>query len=148
MNNLGLRWEQISYKDNAHVLELVEGKIGAPLGIMAVLNEECMLPKGTDNNMLGKLKKICGNHQSFSVNPRVQTDFIVAHYAGKVSYNVNGFVEKNRDTLPNECRVLLSGSSNKILAEVHRTVLSLIAITYVGSESIFIIFNHVFKNDF
>jgi myosin-5 len=58
----GLRWEQISYADNAYVLDLVEGR----MGIMAILNEECMMPKGGDLQLLAKLKKSCAGHAAFS----------------------------------------------------------------------------------
>ena len=37
----GVPWSMIAYKDNKELLELFEGK----LGILGLLNEECMLPK-------------------------------------------------------------------------------------------------------
>ena len=119
----GLCWEHISYKDNATVLELIEGKLGVSLGIMAILNEECMLPKGSDANMLGKLKKTCGTHTAFFSDPKSlnRDDFTISHYAGRVSYNINGFVEKNKDTLANESRMLMTSSCNGIVAEVFAT---------------------------
>ena len=40
------------------------------------------------------------------------------HYAGKVSYTVNGFLDKNKDALPEDMRTLLSNSSNALLSKI------------------------------
>ena len=117
----GLEWEQISYKDNADILELIEGKVGKVVGLMAVLNEECLMPKGKDANLLGKLRKQCSSHSSFSYSlsgKQSKDEFCITHYAGKVAYNVNGFVERNRDTLANESRLMMMDSDNPILADI------------------------------
>lgn len=41
--------------------------------------------------------------------------FTVAHYAVDVEYEVEGFIDKNRDTVPDEQLALLQGSSNAFL---------------------------------
>ena len=41
-------------------------------------------------------------------------DFLIKHYAGDVVYNINGFIEKNRDTLFQDFKRLLYHSKNPI----------------------------------
>ena len=44
--------------------------------------------------------------------------FTIAHYAGKVAYSVAGFIDRNRDTLPEDMRMLLASSKNPLLARL------------------------------
>lgn len=110
----GLNWEMIAFEDNAQILDMIEGKGG----ILALLNEECQLPKGKDSAFLSKLKISCSPHPSFSINLLSQNEFIINHYAGKVNYNVNGFLERNKDTLPDDMCLLLINSKNKLLSNL------------------------------
>ena len=110
----GLNWEMIKFEDNAHILDMIEGKGG----ILSLLNEECLLPKGKDSAYLSKLKISCSSHPAFSINLRSQNEFIVSHYAGKVSYNVTGFLDRNKDTLPDDMCQLLINSKNKLLSNL------------------------------
>ena len=110
----GLNWELISFDDNAKILDMIEGKGG----ILGLLNEECLLPKGKDSAFLSKLKISCSSHPAFSTNLLSQNEFIVSHYAGKVSYNVNGFLDRNKDTLPDDMCHLLINSKNKLLSSL------------------------------
>lgn len=124
----GLKWEKISYTDNSSILQLIEGK---PVGVMAVLNEECVMPKGNDANLLAKLRKQFNAHDSFSFSlsgGQSKDQFCIAHYAGKVTYNIHGFTERNKDTLANEARLMMTESDNLILSEVFRYV------TYSSSQ--------------
>jgi hypothetical protein len=54
----GIQWTFIDFKDNSPVLELIEGR----MGIITVLNEECMLPKGGDTTFTSKLTTLHGDH--------------------------------------------------------------------------------------
>lgn len=76
----GLNWESIGFQDNADVLELLEGR----KGVIAILNEECLVPKGSDSNFLSKIKKECGTLQIFSVSHVHPDEFAIQHFAGKV----------------------------------------------------------------
>jgi myosin-5 len=44
-----------------------------------------------------------------------QNAFTIAHYAHDVTYDVDGFIEKNRDTVPDEQLKLLETSDNEFL---------------------------------
>uniref|UniRef100_A0A671L7U9 Unconventional myosin-Ib-like n=1 Tax=Sinocyclocheilus anshuiensis TaxID=1608454 RepID=A0A671L7U9_9TELE len=80
-------------------------------GILAMLDEECLRPGTvTDETFLDKLNTVCAEHQHFesrqSKNSKFLTDhslphncFRIQHYAGKVLYRVEGFVDKNNDLL-------------------------------------------------
>ena len=48
----GLKWRQVEYKDNQGVINLVEQK---RTGILALLDEECIIPKGTDKTFCAKV---------------------------------------------------------------------------------------------
>ena len=112
----GLEWELISYKDNSDVLDLLEGR----LGIMALLNEECLMPQGTDVKYLGKLSGSCSRHPCYGTSVYMAKDeFSIKHFAGRVQYNVTGFVERNRDALPSEMKSLMSMSTNDVLLQIY-----------------------------
>uniref|UniRef100_A0A3P9JDL1 Osteoclast-stimulating factor 1 n=1 Tax=Oryzias latipes TaxID=8090 RepID=A0A3P9JDL1_ORYLA len=63
--------------------------------------------EGADQTLLQKLQGQIGSHEHFS---SWNKGFIVHHYAGKVSYDVNGFCERNRDVLFNDIIELMQGS--------------------------------------
>nr|XP_030711924.1 unconventional myosin-Ib isoform X3 [Globicephala melas] len=76
-----------------------------------MLDEECLRPGTvTDETFLEKLNQVCATHQHFesrmSKCSRFLNDtslphscFRIQHYAGKVLYQVEGFVDKNNDLL-------------------------------------------------
>jgi myosin-5 len=79
----GLAWETIDYKDNNDVLELLESR----LGFIALLNEECLLPKGSNANFLNKITNAYNKNPLFSLSVQLSRDeFCIQHYAGKVCY--------------------------------------------------------------
>ena len=112
----GLEWELIGYKDNADVLDLLEGR----LGVMALLNEECLIPRGNDANFLTKMMQNVAKHPCIHVGGLdiKRDEFCVFHYAGKVTYSTSGFVELNRDAIPSELRQLMLTSTNKLLNKI------------------------------
>merc|ERR1719189_2434957 len=71
-----------------------------PMGLWAILEEESLFPKATDKSFEEKLKASLGKLPIF-LKPQSKTDknahFAISHYAGVVSYNVTGWLEKNKD---------------------------------------------------
>jgi myosin-5 len=99
-----IKWSFIEFYDNQPCIELIEGKIG----ILDLLDEECKMPKGSDltwcNKLYDKHLKPIGStsHNHFS-KPRMSSKaFLIHHFAEKVEYQVDGFLEKNRDTVLEE----------------------------------------------
>jgi myosin heavy subunit len=85
-----------------------------------LLDEESIFPKGTDESLLDKLHKTCSNHKFFEkpTDVSAKSCFAVRHYAGKVSYTINGFLDKNKDTLFNNIRAMLENSNNPFVKKL------------------------------
>ena len=88
-----------------------------PMGIWAILEEESLFPKATDKSFEEKLKASLGKLPVF-LKPQSKTDkhahFAISHYAGIVSYNVTGWLEKNKDPVNDsvvEVEILISNIS-------------------------------------
>ncbi|XP_032153321.1 unconventional myosin-Vc isoform X4 [Sapajus apella] len=89
-------WTLIDFYDNQPVIDLIEAK----MGILELLDEECLLPHGTDENWLQKLYNNFVNKNPLFEKPRMSnTSFVIQHFADKVEYKCEGFLEKNRDTV-------------------------------------------------
>jgi myosin-5 len=106
-----IEWSFIHFPDNQDCLDLIEGR---PNGILAMLDDECRLPKGSDDKLAGRLQKELGSHARFFVTKKMVAEkhFGVRHYAGEVAYNTFGFLEKNKDQLPREATNLFLSSSS------------------------------------
>ncbi|XP_028259817.1 unconventional myosin-If isoform X2 [Parambassis ranga] len=94
----GIKWTPIEYFNNKIVCDLIENK--NPPGIMSVLDDVCATMhakgEGADSTLLQKLQAAVGTHEHFN---SWNSGFVIHHYAGKVSYDINGFCERNRDVL-------------------------------------------------
>uniref|UniRef100_M4BA74 Myosin motor domain-containing protein n=1 Tax=Hyaloperonospora arabidopsidis (strain Emoy2) TaxID=559515 RepID=M4BA74_HYAAE len=55
---------------------------------------------------------------SASKMERVNHQFVVHHFAGRVCYNVEQFIEKNSDTLPADAGCILSSSRNEVVKAI------------------------------
>jgi myosin-5 len=112
-----IHWKFIEFSDNQPCIDVIEGK----LGVLALLDEESRLPAGTDASFLQKLYAQIVKPETKGVfkKPRFgNTAFTIAHYALDVTYEAEGFLEKNRDTVPDEHMTLLASTKNTFLREV------------------------------
>ncbi|MCJ1476848.1 Myosin type-2 heavy chain 1 [Lambiella insularis] len=109
-------WTFINFSDNQPCIDLIEGK----LGILSLLDEESRLPMGSDEQFVTKLHHIyAADKQRFYKKPRFgKSAFTVCHYATDVTYESDGFIEKNRDTVPDEQLEILRMTTNAFLGDV------------------------------
>jgi len=109
-------WTFIDFSDNQPCIDLIEGK----LGILSLLDEESRLPMGADDQFVTKLHHhFAADKHKFYKKPRFgQSSFTVCHYALDVTYESDGFIEKNRDTVPDEQMEVLRTSTNPFLIAV------------------------------
>uniref|UniRef100_A0A663NDQ8 Myosin VB n=1 Tax=Athene cunicularia TaxID=194338 RepID=A0A663NDQ8_ATHCN len=105
----GIPWTLIDFYDNQPCIDLIEAK----LGILDLLDEECKVPKGTDQNWVQKLYNQHTRSQHFQKPRTSNTSFIILHFADKVKYESEGFLEKNRDTVYEEQINILKASKVK-----------------------------------
>jgi len=112
----GIDWAMVDFgMDLAACIIMFE----KPMGIWAILEEESLFPKATDKSFEDKLKaQHLGKSPPFA-KPQSKTDknahFAIIHYAGTVSYNVTGWLEKNKDPVNDTVVDVLKRSSNELL---------------------------------
>ncbi|XP_076026052.1 myosin-IIIb [Genypterus blacodes] len=104
----------VEYEDNRPILDMFLQK---PMGLLSLLDEESRFPQATDQTLVDKFQDNL-RCKYFWIPKRVELCFGIQHYAGKVMYSVNGFLEKNRDTLPADIVVVLRTSENKLLQQL------------------------------
>ncbi|XP_042351955.1 unconventional myosin-Vc isoform X2 [Plectropomus leopardus] len=109
-------WTLIDFYDNQPVIDLIEAK----MGILDLLDEECLFPQGTDQSWLQKLFNYLHANPLFE-KPRLSNDaFVIQHFADKVEYQCRGFLEKNRDALYDELVDTMRVSKFPFLANFFR----------------------------
>ncbi|CAM9632006.1 unnamed protein product [Ectocarpus sp. 6 AP-2014] len=115
----GIPWSHIDFQDNAAVLGMIEEP---RRGLLSLLDEECMLPQGTDEAYASKAIKAYKDHENFGKDRfATKLEFTVHHYAGRVVYNTGGFVEKNKDQLQSDLVQMLSQSTNGVLGSCFKS---------------------------
>uniref|UniRef100_A0A0D3FRP1 Myosin motor domain-containing protein n=1 Tax=Oryza barthii TaxID=65489 RepID=A0A0D3FRP1_9ORYZ len=123
-------WSYIQFVDNQEILDLIEKKPG---GIIALLDETCMLRNSTHETFAEKLYQKFKDNPHFSKPKFSRSDFTIHHYAGNVAesgyleswclygitrlcivmhvtYQTDLFLDKNIDYAVNEHQILLNAS--------------------------------------
>ncbi|KAF2806649.1 uncharacterized protein BDZ99DRAFT_573394 [Mytilinidion resinicola] len=108
-----IKWTPIKYFDNKVVCDLIEER--RPPGVFSALNDACATahadPTAADQTFVQRLNALSDNP---NFQPR-QGQFIIKHYAGDVSYAVDGMTDKNKDQLLKDLLNLVGQSSNSFV---------------------------------
>merc|ERR550539_2352132 len=115
----GLDWTNCDFgMDLQKCIDMFE----KPMKLLAIFEEESLFPKATDetfcqklnDNLLGKEPNFCKpNHKLGDPNAH----FGVIHYAATVSYNLTGWLEKNKDPLNDTIVEMIKNGSNQLAIE-------------------------------
>ncbi|ORX48771.1 hypothetical protein DM01DRAFT_1338431 [Hesseltinella vesiculosa] len=115
-----INWQFIEFSDNQPCIEMIEAR----LGILSLLDEESRLPTGSDQGFCDKLFNNFGTptYKNYFKKPRFSNkSFIVVHYAHDVEYEAEGFMDKNKDTVPDEILTLLQNAKSEFLVDMLAT---------------------------
>lgn len=119
-----IQWEYIDFGlDLQPTIDLIETK--QPMGILEILNEQCIIPKATEDTFMTKLLETWGNNKAKQFKPnKVRSGFIIDHYAGLVEYNIEDWLQKNKDPVSENVLQLMPESSNEFMRKLFSDVLS------------------------
>jgi len=114
----GLEWANVDFgMDLQKCIDMFE----KPMAFLAIFEEESLFPKATDATFAEKLMtNLLGKWTQFAKpNPRPDPDahFAVIHYAATVSYNLTGWLEKNKDPLNDTIVQMIKDGSNALAIE-------------------------------
>lgn len=89
------------------------------MGILALLDEQCLFPKATDKSLVEKLLVNHAKHPKFVIpEMRAKSDFAVIHYAGRVDYSADQWLMKNMDPLNENVVALFQNSSDPFVVSI------------------------------
>jgi myosin-1 len=107
-----IQWTPIKYFDNKIVCDLIESV--RPVGVFSALKDATKTahadPAACDRTFMQTINGMSNAH----LIPR-QGNFIIKHYAGDVSYSVDGITDKNKDQLLKGLLNLFSQSQNQFV---------------------------------
>ncbi|KAL7078764.1 hypothetical protein ACQ4LE_002008, partial [Meloidogyne hapla] len=118
----GIQWTEQSYGDDLQpTIDLIE----KPLGILSLLQEECIVPNGSELSLLEKMFQRLSQTSPSVFAKAKQTSrtlnsghFTIYHYASSVIYNVDGWLEKNRDSVDSNILQVLANSQHPLLSQL------------------------------
>ncbi|CAI5760115.1 unnamed protein product [Candida verbasci] len=109
-----IQWEFIDFgQDLQPTIDLIETR--QPMGILKLLDEECLMPKSSDKSFMERLSSSFKKNHKFSEN-KFKSGFVIHHYAGNVEYNVENWLQKNTDPVSENMLSLLTESKNPFIA--------------------------------
>lgn len=122
-----IEWAFISFPDNQDCLDTIQQK---KIGILAMLDDECRLPRGSDRNWCQRMcdQWLPEKGQTVSENTRFQSTkmqqsratFCIRHFAGLVEYKAEtNFMEKNKDEIPLAAQNLFETAPTDLIKECY-----------------------------
>mmetsp|Transcript_66996 Transcript_66996/g.193594 ORF Transcript_66996/g.193594 Transcript_66996/m.193594 type:complete len:1699 (+) Transcript_66996:102-5198(+) len=113
----GIPWDPLDFPDNQDAVDILQAKA---TGVFAILDEECVVPQGSDTGFCNKLIKQHKGHRRFDEIKTKPTWFVIKHFAGPVAYCTDGFLDKNKDQLSNDIIECMGSSKKEFIQSLFR----------------------------
>ncbi|XP_028390179.1 unconventional myosin-XV [Phyllostomus discolor] len=110
-----INWREITFADNQPCINLISLK---PYGILRILDDQCCFPQATDHTFLQKCHYHHGANPLYSKPKMPLPEFTIKHYAGKVTYQVHKFLDKNHDQVRQDVLDLFIRSRTRVVAHL------------------------------
>ena len=120
-----IRWDRIDEPNNQACIQMLASR-AAPVGVFALLDEQCRLPKCTYKTYTEKIFEV--HKEAVSSNllmgvPRGSgltnnEGFVVRHYAGQVLYHTTGFLQKNNNSLHSDLEGVVRAAADPFLQQM------------------------------
>lgn len=120
----GIPVDHVEFSDNSECIDIIEGNPG----IIRLLDEEVVIPKGSDQALVEKLHRQFfpdekSRHPKYSLIRKKKHIFIISHYAGDVEYDSNtNWLEKNKDRLHQSLGLAIKKSGSIIISNLFMDV--------------------------
>ncbi|KAL0478619.1 hypothetical protein AKO1_008390 [Acrasis kona] len=107
-----IEWKYIDFGlDLQPTIDLIE----KPLGVMSILDSQCIMPNPTEQGLVNEIAKTQTSNKSFAMDKFSPIKFQISHYAGIVTYDVTEWLTKNIDPLNNDCKSVMQKSNNSLI---------------------------------
>ncbi|XP_068280209.1 unconventional myosin-XV [Nyctibius grandis] len=110
-----IEWKEIPFSDNQPCIDLISQK---PYGILRILDDQSCFPQATDHTFLQKCHYHHGTNPLYTKPKMPLPEFTIKHYAGKVTYQVHKFLDKNYDQVRQDVLDLFISSKTKVVANL------------------------------
>ena len=126
-----IRWDPINEPDNQACIAMLAARPPSqPVGLFALLDEQCRLPKCTSKTFTEKLFQTQKEAHARGVLASVPRGkglmpyegFVVHHYAGQVMYHSEGFLQKNNNSLHDDLELVLKNAEDPFLQLLYQVM--------------------------
>uniref|UniRef100_A0A7N4V6M3 Myosin XVA n=1 Tax=Sarcophilus harrisii TaxID=9305 RepID=A0A7N4V6M3_SARHA len=125
-------WREITFTDNQPCINLICLK---PYGILRILDDQSCFPQATDHTFLQKCHYHHGSNPLYSKPKMPLPEFTIKHYAGKVTYQVHKFLDKNYDQVRQDVLDLFVRSKTQVVAHLFASHAQLISHHRLGKNN-------------
>lgn len=118
----GIKWVPVEYFNNEVLCQLIESP-KQPYGLITLLDDICLAPGDhTDADFLSMMNESFKSNKYYASSASekgiARDNFVIKHYAGDVTYNMAGFIDKNNDLLFRDLKSAMISSTNNVLTSV------------------------------
>mmetsp|Transcript_14101 Transcript_14101/g.21396 ORF Transcript_14101/g.21396 Transcript_14101/m.21396 type:complete len:1851 (+) Transcript_14101:177-5729(+) len=107
----------VSFTNNKGCLDMIENK---KLGLIAMMTEEAALPQGSEKGLVAKMHLKFKKNEYYKHIKKAPMSFVISHYAGKVRYEIENFLQKDNDFLSADIIKALDATDKKMVRKLVR----------------------------